>query len=43
MKWLPKDVGSLFFDEMDFYGLLYWYNDIKETNDELESKIPKKK
>jgi len=32
MKWLPKDMGGLFFDGIDYRGILYWYEIIKAKN-----------
>ena len=38
MKWLPKDMGSLFIDNIDHNGLLYWHEPIMEIIKGLESK-----
>lgn len=38
MKWLPKEMGSLFIDNIDHKGLLYWHESIMEIIKGLESK-----
>ncbi len=38
--WLPAQVGSLFLDADDHYGLEYWYNDLVEVNEELKTIQP---
>jgi len=30
LKWLPKDLGSLFFDRQDYNGIVYWYDRVLE-------------
>lgn len=35
-KWLPKDLGSLFIDEQDYRGLIYWYDDVIEMHKKKE-------
>ena len=40
--WLPEKIGSLFFDSIDYNGMMFWYEDIVAVNKELESKAPKK-
>ncbi len=30
MKWLPKDLGSLFFDNKDMNGIMYWFETIMD-------------
>jgi len=39
--WTPAIIESLYLDDTDFLGLEYWYNDVRETNENLKSKIPK--
>ena len=36
--WPPSEVGGLYFDDLDFYGLKYWYNDAVECNEQLKAK-----
>jgi hypothetical protein len=31
-SWKWQDIESLYLDDTDFRGLLYWYEDIKEVN-----------
>lgn len=38
MKWLPKELGSLFIDNIDHNGLMYWHETIMEMIDKLENK-----
>lgn len=40
-KWKPHEIDDLFFDDIDYHGLIYWYNDIKKVNNELKAKAPK--
>lgn len=35
-QWLPKEIGSLFIDGQDMYGIEYWHEDI-------ENRMPKEK
>ena len=37
--WTPTYIDSLYCDDIDHYGLLYWYNNILE----MHKKIPKPK
>jgi len=34
--WTPKDFESLYLDDMDFFGLEYWFNDAVEFNNEIK-------
>lgn len=36
-KFRPKDISSLFFDDEDYLGLIYWYEDAKEYVKEIKS------
>ncbi len=40
LKWLPKDIGSLFVDEIDYLGIEYWYNEVYKM---LKKVMPKDK
>lgn len=35
--WAPSEVGALFFDAEDIHGLDFWYNDVKNVNDEIKN------
>jgi hypothetical protein len=35
--WLPTYIGSLFIDDLDHYGLEYWYDIVAKTNKEIET------
>lgn len=37
-KWPPEVIGGFFFDDHDFDGIEYWYEDILKVNTELESR-----
>lgn len=37
-KWPPEVIGGLFIDGIDFKGLDFWYNDVKEVVKELTPK-----
>lgn len=41
--WEPNAIGSFFIDSIDHFGLWFWYNDVEETTEELQAKIPKDK
>jgi hypothetical protein len=33
--WAPSQIMELFYDEIDMYGLFYWYEDAKQMAKEL--------
>jgi hypothetical protein len=39
--WTPKTIESLYLDDADFFGLLYWYDDVMEVIKEINEKLPK--
>lgn len=36
--WPPDIIGGLFVDNLDYHGLIYWYEDVKELSEELKPK-----
>lgn len=40
--WAPSEVGALYFDYQDYYGLIYWYEDVKEVDKELRKDLKMK-
>jgi len=36
--WTPNYVDDLYIDEVDYFGLGFWYNDVKECHDEIKKK-----
>lgn len=34
-KWLPKEIGSFFIDDLDYRGLVYWYERIESEQKEI--------
>lgn len=36
--WPPEILGGFFIDEVDYMGLEFWYNDVKEMNEEFKKK-----
>lgn len=42
-NWLPTEMGSFFIDNMDEFGLEFWYDDIKETMPKPTTAPDKKK
>jgi len=32
-NWTPDTIDKLYVDEIDYHGLVYWYNDIKNEID----------
>lgn len=41
-NWSPEIVGKLKLDDLDYKGLLYWYNDCKEIEKQIEEAKTKK-
>jgi hypothetical protein len=41
--WTPDIIGRLFFDRLDYKGLLYWYDDVKEMDKEMKADIERNK
>lgn len=39
-KWTPETIGRLNIDDIDYNGLIFWYNDILKEIEEM--KAPKK-
>jgi hypothetical protein len=37
-RWSPMVIGDLYFDDLDYLGLRYWYNDAKEIEESLKKK-----
>ena len=31
LRYLPKDMAEMYFDDVDFHGLIYWYNDAVDS------------
>lgn len=40
--WTPETINGLFLDEVDHFGLEYWYKDVVKVNKQLEQKYKKK-
>jgi len=36
--WTPKKIESLYCDDADFFGLMFWYNDVLEMHKEIKPK-----
>lgn len=36
--WPPEIIGGFFIDDLDFFGLEFWYNDCVEMEKEFKSK-----
>ncbi|KKN59924.1 hypothetical protein LCGC14_0536740 [marine sediment metagenome] len=36
--WPPNIIKNLYLDKEDYQGLEYWYDDVKEVNDNLKKK-----
>jgi hypothetical protein len=34
--WKPQDIMNLYFDKIDMYGLIYWYEDAKEMDSQIK-------
>lgn len=41
-KWTPEIIDSLFFDDIDYHGILWWYEDVKTMNEEIKKSMNKK-
>lgn len=37
-RWTPQYLETLYFDDMDYKGIVYWYNDIAEEIKDLKKK-----
>lgn len=40
--WPPDIIGGLYFDAIDYEGLVYWYQDVKEVDEGIREKIKPK-
>lgn len=38
LKWSPTQIGELFVDEIDYLGILYWFDAIARHNEKLKAK-----
>jgi len=36
--WSPEIISSLYLDGVDYFGLEYWYEDVKEVNESITKK-----
>lgn len=36
--WTPEIINGLYLDDIDRFGLEYWYNDVKECVNEIKKK-----
>lgn len=36
LRWSPIKLGSLFLDSQDYWGLEYWYNNVKTYTKQLK-------
>lgn len=37
-KWAPEIINSLYLDGADYFGLIWWYEDVKNIVDEMKKK-----
>jgi hypothetical protein len=37
-KFTPSDIDKLYLDDIDYHGLVYWYNDVLQIQKDLKSK-----
>lgn len=42
-KWPPEVLGGLYFDDQDYEGLVFWYNDVLEMIEKAKPKPKGKK
>lgn len=40
--WTPKDIDNLFFDDDDYHGIFYIFNDLVEANEQVKKARNKK-
>lgn len=38
----PERIDTMYCDDEDYFGLRYWYKDVKEQHDEIEANNKKK-
>jgi hypothetical protein len=36
--WTPNTINDLYVDDMDHFGIEYWFDDVKEVSDSLKPK-----
>lgn len=41
-KWFPDKVHSFFLDEIDYFGLEFWDNQVKQISQEIQEKAKTK-
>ncbi|HXP52168.1 MAG TPA: hypothetical protein VN922_19585 [Bacteroidia bacterium] len=37
-KWPPENIGGFFIDDLDEFGIVFWYEDVKEIIEDLKPK-----
>jgi len=37
-KWPPTVIDNLFVDDVDYKGLIFWYNDVAQVQKEIKKK-----
>ena len=42
-KWTPDTIEKLFYDDIDFEGLVFWYNDTEVYQNEIKETSTKSK
>lgn len=35
-QWTPEVIDNLYFDDIDYHGLIFWYNDVIEVSKEIK-------
>ena len=41
LHWTNKDIDGLYLDDIDRFGLMYWYNVIEKNHEEIKKIMPK--
>lgn len=36
LHWSPNDIKNLYLDDADFFGLMFWYDDVDKHNEQLK-------
>ena len=37
LHWSPKEIENLYHDDADFFGLFYWYEDVRSHIGEIKN------
>ena len=38
-KWTPEQIGELYLDDFDYLGLVFWYQDCREQDEQAKKEV----